>query len=66
MIQQPALEELLESEEPFTGLVVSIGINDSDSSMWHSHGLMQSVGNYIAGLAAEKTISPAALPTTNS
>ena len=50
MIQQPELEALLESREPFTGLVVSIGINDSDSSMWHSQGLMQSVGNYIAGL----------------
>jgi hypothetical protein len=50
MIQQSALEELMQSQEPFTGLVVSIGINDTDSSMWHSQGLMQSVGNYIAGL----------------
>jgi hypothetical protein len=54
MIHQPALDELLESQAPFTGLVVSIGINDSDSSMWHSQGLMQSVGNYIAGLLGEK------------
>jgi len=53
MLQQPELEELLESQEPFTGLVVSIGINDTDSSMWHSHGLMQSVGHYIAGLLRE-------------
>ena len=39
-------EDLLEdvNARPFTGLVVSIGINDSDSSMWHSQGLMQSVG----------------------
>jgi hypothetical protein len=50
MIQQPAFEELLENQDPFTGLVVSIGINDTDSSMWHSQGLMQSVGNYITGL----------------
>jgi hypothetical protein len=50
MIQQPAFEELLQNHEPFTGLVVSIGINDTDSSMWHSQGLMQSVGNYITGL----------------
>jgi hypothetical protein len=57
MIQQPALEEFLEREEPFTGLVVSIGINDSDSSMWHSQGLMQSVGSYIAGLLREKDFS---------
>ncbi len=54
MIQRPALDELLECDQPFTGLVVSIGINDSDSSMWHSQGLMQSVGNYIAGLLGEK------------
>jgi len=27
MIQQPALEQMLESAAPFTGLVVSIGIN---------------------------------------
>jgi hypothetical protein len=57
MIQQSALEELLESEKPFTGLVVSIGINDSDSSMWHSQGLMQSVGNYIASLLRENDFS---------
>jgi len=53
MIQQSAFEELLESQEPFTGLVVCIGINDTDSSMWHSRGLMQSVGNCIAGLLRE-------------
>jgi hypothetical protein len=57
MIQQPALDKLLESHEPFTGLVVSIGINDSDSSMWHSQGLMQSVGSHIAGLLKEQDFS---------
>jgi hypothetical protein len=57
MIQQPVLEQMLESEAPFTGLVVSIGINDSDSSMWHSSGLMQSVGNYIASLLRENEFS---------
>jgi hypothetical protein len=57
MIQKPVLEQLLESGESFTGLVVSIGINDSDSSMWHSQGLMQSVGNYIAGLLRTKDFS---------
>jgi len=54
MIQPPVLEELLKSEESFTGLVVSIGINDSDSSMWHSQGLMQSVGSHLASLLTEK------------
>jgi len=57
MIQPPAFQEMLESQEPFTGLVVSIGINDSDSSMWHSQGLMPSVGTYIAGLLREKDFS---------
>jgi hypothetical protein len=57
MIQPPVFEELLKSEAPFTGLVVSIGINDSDSSMWHSQGLMQSVGSYIAGLLRESDFS---------
>jgi hypothetical protein len=57
MIQQPALDALLESNQPFTGLAVSIGINDSDSSMWHRLGLMPSVGNYIAGLLGEKDLA---------
>ena len=57
MIQQPVLDELLASQQLFSGLVVCIGINDSDSSMWHSQGLMQSVGTYIAGLLKEKDLS---------
>ncbi len=57
MIQQPVLDALLESEKLFSGLVVSIGINDSDSSMWHSQGLVQSVGTYIARLLREKDFS---------
>jgi hypothetical protein len=54
MIQQPVFEKLLDGGEPFSGLVVSIGINEGDSSMWHRHGLMQSVGSYISGLLREK------------
>lgn len=54
MIQQPTLEKWLETEQRFTGLVVSISINDSDSGMWHTRGLMQSVGDYIAGLLRAK------------
>jgi hypothetical protein len=57
MIRQPVLDELLESGRPFTGLVVSISINDSDSSMWHSQGLMQSVGAHIASLLKENDFS---------
>lgn len=54
MIQPPAFQRLMEDGAPFSGLAVSIGVNESDSSMWHSVGLMQSVGSYIAGLLREK------------
>jgi hypothetical protein len=57
MIQQPVLDALLASQQLFSGLVVCIGVNDSDSSMWHSQGLMQSVGSYVAGLLKEKDFS---------
>jgi hypothetical protein len=57
MIQQPVLQQLLADGEPFSGLVVSIGVNDSDSSMWHSQGLMHSVGNYLIGLLHEQDFS---------
>lgn len=54
MIQQPAFQKLLDSAEPFSGLVMSIAVNESDSGMWHSLGLMQSVGSYIAGLLRDR------------
>jgi hypothetical protein len=57
MIQPPAFQELLDDGKPFSGLAVSIGVNESDSSMWHSQGLMQSVGTYIAELLREKEFS---------
>ncbi len=57
MLQPPALEELLAGKQPFTGLVISIGVNESDSSIWHSQGLMQSVGSHIAGLLNENDFS---------
>jgi len=57
MIDPPAFQELLDGKEPFSGLVVSIGINDADSSMWHSQGLMQSINGYIAGLLHENDFS---------
>jgi len=57
MIQQHVLEKLLADGEPFSGLVVSIGVNDSDSSMWHSQGLMHSVGSYLTGLLREQDFS---------
>lgn len=57
MIQQPELEAMIESKRLFSGLVVSIGINDSDSGMWHKSGLMHSVGSYIASLLRENDVS---------
>jgi GGDEF domain-containing protein len=57
MLQQPAFQELLDGGEPFSGLVISIGVNESDSSMWHRQGLMQSVATYIAALLREKEFS---------
>ena len=57
MIQEPVLEKLLADGEPFSGLVVSIGVNDSDSSMWHNQGLMHSVGSYLTGLLHEQDFS---------
>jgi len=57
MIQQPVFQTLLDGGQPFSGLVISIGVNESDSSMWHSQGLLQSVGNYIGGLLREKDFS---------
>jgi hypothetical protein len=57
MIQMPALEELLESQELFTGLVICIRIHDSDSGMWRRQGLMQFVGGYIASLLSENDFS---------
>jgi hypothetical protein len=57
MIQQASFQKLLDGGELFSGLVVSIGVNEGDSSMWHSHGLMQSVGNCIAGFLKEKDFS---------
>lgn len=57
MLQQPAFQTLLDRGEPFSGLVVAIGVNDSDSSMWHSQDLMQSVGGYIGALLLENDFS---------
>ena len=66
MIQQPELEEMLESQEPFTGLVVSIGINDTDSSMWHSQRPDAVGGELHCRPVARERYLPAAPPTTNS
>jgi hypothetical protein len=53
IIQEAAFQQLLESNQPFTGLVVAVGVNDGDAGMRHSQGLVESVGNYIATLLEE-------------
>jgi len=53
MVQQPEMDEMLERRERFTGLVVSIGINDGDSSMWHKPEIVHSIASYICGLLKE-------------
>ena len=50
VVRQSVFQKLLDDGEFFSGLVVSIGVNDNDSSMWHSQGLMHEVGAYLAGL----------------
>ena len=50
VLQRPALDHLLETNALFTGLLVSVGVNEAESGMWHAHGLMQSVGTHIASL----------------
>jgi hypothetical protein len=57
MVQPPAFQQLLDGKERFSGLVVSVGINDADSSMWHRQGLMQSISGYIAELLHEHDFS---------
>lgn len=53
MVQQPEMDEMLERRERFTGLVISIGINDGDSSMWHKPEIVHSIASYICSLLKE-------------
>jgi hypothetical protein len=52
MINRPALARLLEGNKSFSGVVVSICINENESS-WCSESLLEWVENYIAGLLEE-------------
>lgn len=54
MISQSDFDALLERETQFQGLVVSIGINDADSSMWYSPRFLQQVGSHFADLLEDK------------
>ena len=53
MIDQAAFQQVAAECAAFTGVVVSISVNDADGSMWHSPGLMRSVSKDIAGLLGE-------------
>jgi hypothetical protein len=50
MFDQSALRRLLESKKPFTGLAVSIGINENDGSAPRSEDLIRSTSLFISGL----------------
>ncbi len=53
MHDQSFLARLLEINKPFTGLVVSIGVNENDGSTPRSEDLMRSATSHIAGLLGE-------------
>jgi hypothetical protein len=57
VIQQSEFRKLLAGGESFSGLVVSIGVNDTDSGAQHSQGLMHSVGAYLGELLREADFS---------
>jgi hypothetical protein len=48
-----ALERLTRNRHPFTGLVISIGVNQSDAGRSHNEELMRSIETFIAGLLGE-------------
>jgi hypothetical protein len=50
VIPQSALEKLLDKEEAFTGLLISIGVNEGDRTIWDSQELMHSIGEYLGEL----------------
>ncbi len=52
MLDRPSLARLLEANKSFSGVVISICINE-DQSSWCSEGLLEWVENYIAGLLEE-------------
>jgi len=49
MIDQAKLQKLIDFDRPFTGVVISIGINE-DGQDWHSQAVLDSVNSYIQGL----------------
>ncbi len=53
MMNQADWQQAIARERAFTGVAVSISVNDLDGSMWHSPALMRSVSNDIAGLLGE-------------
>jgi len=54
MMNQADWQQAIASERAFTGVAVSISVNDLDGSMWHSPALMRSVSQDIAGLLGER------------
>jgi hypothetical protein len=56
IVQEHEFQQLLETNQPFTGLVVSVGVNESGASKGHTQDLVESVGSYIATLLEENDI----------
>jgi hypothetical protein len=50
MIEEPVLKEMLARTKLFTGLVVSIGLNEPDDGVWRGEGLYQSITNFVASV----------------
>lgn len=50
MIDESALKGVLARTKLFTGLVVSIGLNESDDGVWRGEGLYQSITNFVGSV----------------
>lgn len=53
MIEESTLKTHLARTKLFTGLVVSIGLNEPDDGVWRGEGLYQSIANFVASVLRE-------------
>jgi GGDEF domain-containing protein len=56
MIEEQALKEMITRARQFTGLVVSIGLNESEDGVWRGEGLYQSIANFVAGVLGKNDV----------
>jgi Diguanylate cyclase, GGDEF domain len=50
MIEESVLKEMLVRTKLFTGLVVSIGLNEPEDGVWRGEGLYQSITNFVGSV----------------